>query len=292
MSETLRDEARRLRTDEQLPIRQIQARLGVSRRQLLDWLRDIVPPDRTRRPNAKDDLRSRAVELRVDGWSINDIALELGVAKSTVSVWVRHLPLDPDTERARQKALQAKRMSDGRWAAYRADRDARHAAVVADAARWVDGLTDRELLLVGSVMYWCEGEKVKPWRKNCLAVAFINSDPVLISLFLRFLAALGFDHRRLTYRVSIHESADAGAATRWWAATLGVPADIFQRPTLKHHRATTRRKNVGDDYHGCLIVKVPRGRELYWRIEGIMAGLAGACAAAISGPCADEPSTR
>jgi transcriptional regulator with XRE-family HTH domain len=120
-------EARRLRTEEQLSARQIQERLGVTKVRLIDWLRGIPAPEWTTRPNAKDGLRARATQLRASGWSVNDIALELGVAKSTAFQWVRHLPLDRDSERARKKAEHSKLMTDAQWAAYRAARDARRA---------------------------------------------------------------------------------------------------------------------------------------------------------------------
>jgi hypothetical protein len=84
----------------------------------------------------------------------------------------------------------------------------------------------------------------------------------------------GLDRRNLGYRLSIHESADVDAAIRWWAEVVGVPADCFQRPTLKKHNPATVRRNVGDSYCGCLIIYVPKSRRLYWRIEGIMAGIA------------------
>lgn len=42
---------------------------------LADWLRGIEPPEWTRRPNAKDDLRAEAIELRKQGWSVNDLAV-------------------------------------------------------------------------------------------------------------------------------------------------------------------------------------------------------------------------
>jgi hypothetical protein len=50
----------------------------------------------------------------------------------------------------------------------------------------------------------------------------------------------------------------------------------MQRPTLKRHSPRTKRRNVGEDYHGCVTVNVPRSRELYWWIEGVVAGVAGA----------------
>jgi hypothetical protein len=77
------------------------------------------------------------------------------------------------------------------------------------------------------------------------------------------------------YRLSIHESADPEAAADWWAAELRLPRDRFRRPTIKRHVPSTRRANVGDDYHGCLVIEVRQSRELYWRVEGVMAALTG-----------------
>jgi hypothetical protein len=43
---------------------------------------------------AKPEKRNRARELRAEGWSVRRIAIELGVAKSSVSVWVRDIPCE------------------------------------------------------------------------------------------------------------------------------------------------------------------------------------------------------
>jgi hypothetical protein len=126
--------------------------------------------------------------------------------------------------------------------------------------------------LVGAAIYWCEGAKSKPWRRLD-RLTFINTDPMLLSLFLRFLAGCGRAPDSLDFRVHIHETADAEAAAEWWAGTLSLPPGRFQRPTIKKHQPRTRRGNVGDDYHGCLAVSVPQSRELYWRVEGVMAAL-------------------
>ncbi len=57
-----------------------------------DALRGEPPPEWTRRPNAKDELRTRARELRTQGLDYEEIVAALGVAKSSVSLWVRDLP--------------------------------------------------------------------------------------------------------------------------------------------------------------------------------------------------------
>ncbi len=267
-----RAEGRRLRVEPGLSRAQLMKHFSVGSATLTDWLRGIEPPEWTRRPNAKDDLRARALEMRAQGWSVNDLAIELGVAKSTAYVWVKHLPLDLDTERARRKQEQAAVMAAGRWDARREERDRRQREVHAEAGAVVGDLTDRDLLLLGAAVYWCEGAKSKPWRRAD-RLTFINSDPGLVSLFLRFLAVCGRGPESVAYRVHIHATADAGAAAEWWAAELHVPRRSFQRPTIKRHAPATRRANTGADYHGCLAVSVPRSRELYWRVEGVMAAL-------------------
>lgn len=263
-------EARRLRVEENLSVRQIQQRLGVGRGRVRDWLRGIPPPAWTRRPNAKDDLRAHAVELRKRGASVGAIAAELGVAKSTAFQWVRHLPLNRDREPASKRARSG-RDGEVQRAAYRAALDGRRAAAHAAAAAAVGELADRDLLILGAAIYWCEGAKSKPWRLD-EAVQFVNSDPLLLELFLRFLESQGRDRASLTYRVSIHESADPEGAVEWWVNRLALPRERFQRTTLKRHASRTNRRNTGEDYHGCLVVYVPKGRELYWRMEGVMRG--------------------
>ncbi|MCW3840184.1 helix-turn-helix domain-containing protein [Micromonospora yasonensis] len=283
MTDPLADEARRLRVEEQLSVRAICARLGIGHDRANALLRGVPPPDWTRRPNAKDALRADAVRLRADGRSVNEIAQQLGVAKSTAYQWVKHLPLDPDEAAAERRRARSKLMTDARWSAHREARDAAQAAEQARGAEVVGALDERDLLLLGAAIYWCEGTKSKPWRRDD-HLQFINSDPGILALFLRFLAACGIDRVMPTYRVSIHEAADAEAAICWWAEKLGLPVDRFKRSTIKQHRVATVRRNIGSDYHGCLVINVPGSRELYWRIEGLVAEIFAAVATAPSGP--------
>lgn len=220
----------------------------------------------------KPELHTQALVLRRSGCPVNEIAARLKVSKSTAYLWTRHLPLDPALVRRRRRIAQQSR-SDAQWAAHRAARDAARAEEIATAVGWVRRLGRRELLLIGAAIYWCEGGKAKPWRPNDCRIKFVNSDPMLVGLFLRFLDAVEVAPADRRFRVSIHETADDVAAVRWWADQVGVPAECFQRTTIKRHRPATTRKNVGLDYRGCLTVHVVGGSRLYWRIEGIMKGM-------------------
>jgi hypothetical protein len=230
--------------------------------------------DPRRNPQAKDELGAEAVELRQNGCSVPDIARRLGVAKSTAFLWTRHLPLDPTPEHAEARVRRhMEHMREVRWEPHRRERDASRAAINEEESCWVGALSDREVMLVGSVAYWCEGSKEKPWGKKSLNVQFINSDRSLILLFVRFVELYGVDRTLLHYRLSIHESADVEAATHWWADTVGVSAACFQKPTLKKHNPATVRHNVEDAYRGCLVIYVPKSSRLYWKIEGVMRGI-------------------
>jgi transcriptional regulator with XRE-family HTH domain len=247
--------------------RQIKEALGSMSNTTLSWaLQGEPPPEWTRRPNAKDEVRAKARELREQGLDYEEIADVLGVSKGSVSLWVRDMPTPPHLtyEESRKRSAEGVRRY---WAAERPVREAARKAAIAAAARDIGDLSGRELLIAGAIAYWCEGAKGKP-RQRSDRVVFINSDPGLIRFFLRFLEAAGVERNKLTYRVYIHESADIPAAERFWAEVADANPTQLKRSVVKRHNPKTVRKNVGADYHGCLVVDVPHSAELYQKIEG------------------------
>ena len=262
--------------------REIKEILGIAGNSTLDdLLAGVPPPEWTRRPNAKDDLRAKARQLREQGLAYNQIAAELGVSKSSVSLWVRDLPR-PEwltyEECCRRVAEGVRRY----WAAERPVREARREATLAAAAAEIGKLTQREILIAGAISYWCEGAKNKPYHRHD-RVTFINSDPALITLFLRFLDAAGVDRNMIIYRVYIHETADVAGAERFWLEVSGADPTLFRRPVLKRHHPQTVRKNVGADYRGCLRLDVRRSADLYRRIEGWMRAVTNGADEALNG---------
>ncbi len=204
--------------------------------------------------------------MREQGLDYDRIAAELGVAKSSVSNWVRDLPWPErlSYEECRKRAAEGVRRY---WMTERAVREAQREATRAAAATEIGSLNQRELLIAGAITYWCEGTKRKPHHQQ-ERVAFINGDPGLVTFFLRFLDAAGVDRRQIRYRLYIHESADQVAAQQFWIAVTGADQAQFYKPTLKRHTPRTARKNVGDSYHGCLRIDVQQSADLYRKIEG------------------------
>lgn len=264
MPDALKEQARQLRR-EGLSVAQIAERLGGrSKKTVQDWVFVVPPPEWTRRPHAKDAERARARELRSQGLTYAEIATELGVSKSSISLWTRNLPHPTTAEQDLEARLAGpKRYFDLRRRRVYIERQN-------EKLGWANSiglLSDRELLIAGAVAYWAEGSKSKPWRSS-EQVTFINSDAGMIRLFLAYLDLLGIRRERLRLRLQIHESADVRCSTQYWAEVVGAPVTSFQRPTLKRHIPRTNRRNVGADYHGCLTISVLQSACLYRRIEG------------------------
>lgn len=240
---------------------------------LTKWLRDVPPPAWTKRPNAKDDLRARAIALREAGKSYREISDVVPVSKSTLSLWLRDIPLTEEQRAA--LALRCPAGASKRAIAIRANAAQRRAGVHADALAQIGALSESELFVAGVAIYWAEGSKNKPWRTGA-RVSFLNSDPAMIRLFLCWLRLVGIDADRLQFRVCIHESADVEEAEAFWADVVSAPRSEFQRTTLKRHNPRTTRRNVGSGYHGCLCVSVRRSTDLNLRIAGWFEGIVAA----------------
>jgi hypothetical protein len=251
--------------------REIKEAIGVQRNQTLDeLLRGVPPPEWTKRPRAKDDLHEKARELRAQGRTYVEIASELGVSKSSVSLWVRDMPREGRLSEAEWRARNSESRDQGRtryWREKSSIREARRHAAHNRALAEIGRLGEREILVAGAIAYWCEGTKSKPYRRED-KVKFINSDPRLITFFLRFLAVAGVERERLKCYVAIHESADIGGAHRFWRDVTGLPPSQFGNAMLKRHNPKTVRKNIGEDYHGCLVIHVRQSADFYRKIEG------------------------
>lgn len=164
----------------------------------------------------KVEARNQAVDLRLAGWTMPEIAAELGVSRGSVSLWTRDVPYVPRRPRARRSG------GPNRLQQAKADE-------IAELLEWgraeVGELSDRDLLIAGTALYAGEGSKTDG------KVVFANSDPRMISLFLRWLRTFfPIDETRLRLRLCLHEGLDLAEAEAFWAALTGIPTSQFQRP--------------------------------------------------------------
>ncbi len=257
---------------------QIAAELGVSKSSCSLWLRDLPHPVKGETAGmpvelsaAADERREQARRLRMDGLLLRQIGEALGVSAKTAYYLTWELPVPPEARSGGDKA-HMHMMRRRYWDRVLAEREDERSQIKAEHVKRVGLLSMRELELLAVTAYWCEGCKSKPYDRR-EQVTFINSDPGLILLFLAWLDQLRFPKGDRRLSLSIHESADLEAATRWWADVVNVPAEQFGAATLKRHNPKTVRKNVEAAYVGCLVVRLVKCRTLYQRIDGLWSGI-------------------
>ncbi|NEA41662.1 hypothetical protein [Streptomyces sp. SID11385] len=217
---------------------------------------------------ARTDARDRARELRLKGWTYDQIVEEVGCAKSSVSLWVRDLPRPARDMNAHMDHMRSVRLRS------LAEAEKEHRDAITKARAAAEALSDEQLQTAGVALYWAEGMKDKG-RASRRAIQFTNSDPNVILVFLRWLELHEVARDRWHLHLAIHETADAEGAKTFWAELTGVPAEEFTRTTIKRHNPLTNRQNTGDNYRGCLVVYVTKSNDLYRRMERAWYGIVG-----------------
>ena len=81
----------------------------------------------------------------------------------------------------------------------------------------------------GALLYWCEGSK----RERDRRVEFVNSDPRMISIFMRYLRSKEVDEDRIRIRMMIHLQDDEVACREFWKVATGLQDASFMRSIVK-----------------------------------------------------------
>jgi hypothetical protein len=182
--------------------------------------------------------RAQARRLRATGLPLADIAARLGVSKSSVSLWVRDVAVDPRprSTRGRSRAPNALQRR----------KQAEIAHLLDEGRDRVGQLSEREFLVAGIALYAGEGSR----RDG--EVRFVNSDPRMVAFFCSWLRRFfAIDESRLRVRLYLHEGLDLAAATAHWSEVTGIPESQFRKP----YRAVADPSiRLTKHVHGCVSI--------------------------------------
>lgn len=188
--------------------------------------------------------RDKARLLRKQGHSMNEIVNVLGVAKSSVSLWVRNIKL---TDRQRRKLSKKGHSLDAiekRRSARIRNEFNRRQTVFQAAKQEIVKVSQRDLFHIGLGLYWGEGSKYSRG-----SVCFYNSDPRLIQMMKRFfIEVCRVPPARLKGQVLLHPHLKARRAEKYWSGISGIPLSQFQKTSQQHNKASKGKKD-----------KLPRG---------------------------------
>ncbi len=183
--------------------------------------------------------QERARALRGDGCTMLEIANELGVSKSSVSLWTRDVEFVPRERRssARKRGPHPQHLA----------RLAEIEALDDEGIARIGFLGDHAFLVAGTALYAGEGSKADG------TVVFANSDPRMVRFHCAWLRRFFvIDESRLRVAVYLHQGLDLDAAQCFWSGVTGVPVQQFGKSYRAVPDPSIRRAK---HEHGCAYVR-------------------------------------
>lgn len=221
----------------------------------------------------KTQEKEKAIALRKEGKTYSDILRAIPVAKSTLGLWLKEAKL---SKAGNQKFTEAKRLASLRGGqAKKKQRIEKQSKVVSEAKLQIQNISNRELFLIGIIMYWAEGAKEKEYHPGS-QLQFSNMDSRMIQVFLVWLFKVCKIHKNMiVFNIFLHQTHRyrVGKVRRYWCEITGFPIESFATIYWKKNNLKTIRKNTEEKYQGVLKIKVRQSSELVRKIAGWSEGI-------------------
>jgi hypothetical protein len=203
-------------------------------------------------------LKREAIQLRKKGLSYNEIRKKIGVAKSTLSLWLKSVLLKPE-HRERLYTKQIEILSRGA-PSQRERRKKEVEKITINAKRAIKfPLSEEAYKLFGVALYWAEGSKQKNFE-------ITNSDPHLILFMIRwFKNIFGVYPRDLRPRLNIYSQQDEAELKKFWSDLTGIPIKNFGKSYIKPPNKGYKKNNL---YYGTIKVYVAKGTDMKHKVFG------------------------
>ena len=214
---------------------------------------------------AKSKERIDARRLRIDGRSIKSIARDVGVSKSSVSLWCQDIQLTND-----QVALLKARSGGkgiGPIAARKQkieERLSRRSRLMKVGMKKFPPIDTRIVVAMGLALYWAEG------YKKGRDLRFCNSDPDMIKLYLKWLElvfGVSKDQIKLKVGINIIHKYRINDITNYWLVQTGC--SNFDAVSYKKVSNSKIYENL-ENHFGTLEVRVRKSTNMFYCLEGML----------------------
>jgi len=185
----------------------------------------------------KQILKEKAIELRKAGWSYNMIVDEIGVSKSSLSLWLREIPYKPN------KAVE-KRVNDSLLAFVMSRHEVKMNSFKRaqnDARQQLGTLSKRDLLMLGLGLYIGEG------AKRDELVHIMNSDPDVMRLTLEWIRKiLEVPNKHLQLVLHIYPDNSELEAKKYWSGITGIPFSQYGKTQIDRriNKSVAKRRKL------------------------------------------------
>ncbi len=223
--------------------------------------------------------RNKALKLRLQGRSYNEIVDLLGVPKSTLSGWFTGLELSSFARERIANRVYSKSVGGlikrNRLQSKLAEE--RASKTQTNAKKDIGKLLRRDLFLIGVALYWAKGYKRPKLEKGKVkthhSVSLTNSDPGLIKLFLRFLREIcNVPEDRITADLRIYQHQNGNYLLDFWSKMTEIPYNNFRKMYYGTSISSQHKRPFNILPYGTIQVRV-NSTELYHRIMGWIRGM-------------------
>lgn len=143
-------------------------------------------------------------KLRETGHSLPEICKALGRGGSTIHKFAKNIQILPAYKNIlKQKQGGSRKRSESFWK-----------QATNDAASLLKSIEKRDKLFILASLYWGEGTKKE--------LNIINSDPVLIRVFISCLEEIGIKKSDLRISIRLYSDVNINEAKKYWASICGV----------------------------------------------------------------------
>jgi len=205
--------------------------------------------------------KEQAFLLRKKGFSYKEIMAQIPVAKSSLSLWFKDLPLSKEDKKLLSKRIN-ENISRGRIRAAASIRKInleKQKIAFASAKEEFERYKDQTLFHTGIALYWAEGSK------RSKVFQFMNSDAEMVRMMLIWLETYaGYSRSDLGYRLYIHKPYAHESCEEWWAQKLQVQLSNFKKTIFKPSGLGVKDR---PNYKGCLRIEVPRSSTTFRKMQ-------------------------
>ena len=218
--------------------------------------------------------KTLATDLRKKGFSYSEIKKSTFVPKATLSYWLKNLNLtEAQVERLKKKRLDAARAGS-------AKKSFKTAQAIEEiknsSAKAIKKISNRELWLMGIMLYW--RERLLNGNENDVrkGVHFTSSDPNLVKLFLKWLKDIGrIEDEEIGFDIFVGEDRrdDVGDLVMYWAEITGFSKEDFSHVYFQKVKKRYKRKVTKKVHFGLLRTRVKASSMLARQIAGWIKGI-------------------
>jgi len=209
-------------------------------------------------------IKERAINYRRRGYSYGMISEKLGLAKSTLSNWLKEIPYKPN-----KRVLKRIKLAPNKSAEIAHNKKVANTLAIKKLARAEIGkLTKRDLKLVGIGLYLGEGSKLYE------RVRLVNSNPKIIKLAMRWFREIcGLKNKNFFLSVHLYPDNNIEETITFWSKITKIPKKQFGKTQIdkRNHKSNKKKRKLP---YGTLHIQIKScgerqfGRNLHRRIMG------------------------